>query len=112
MNHGPFDQITEASEPHQPTDDTIDVPWEVVIEKITDPFMKMGWEFSDYLLRGNYTNEQIREAYYRLMGMSEEAVPDAPVASILTKMKELEQQHFAVNHFTRYFTDEQRKTIE
>lgn len=55
--------------------------------------------FSKFVLDHKYTAGQMREAYYRLVGVEEEGEPGTEVAAILSKMREMEEKNVPLNRF-------------
>lgn len=55
--------------------------------------------FSKFVLDHKYTADQMREAYYRLVGVEEEGEPGQEVAAILDKMREMEERSVPLNRF-------------
>jgi hypothetical protein len=58
-------------------------------------------KFGRFISENNYTSDQMREAYYRLMGVSENEENDPGIDKILAKMRELEADGFPVNRFAK-----------
>lgn len=57
--------------------------------------------FRDFIKENNYTADQMREAYYRLVGVEEEGEPTSEVAAILGKMQEMVAKDFPLNRFAK-----------
>lgn len=55
--------------------------------------------FSKFISDNKYTADQMREAYYRLVGVEEEGEPGTEVAVILSKMREMEERNVPLNRF-------------
>ena len=56
--------------------------------------------FIDFIKEGNYSAEQLREAYYRFCGVSQQSERDDPaIVTIVEKMKEMSDNHFPINYF-------------
>jgi len=66
-----------------------------------DPLEKQSKNFVAFLRKGNYTADQIREAYYRLVEVSDSQEKDIRVQEILTEMQKLVADHFPINRFVR-----------
>lgn len=55
--------------------------------------------FRNFIKENENTADQIREAYYRLVGVNEEVEPTSEVAAILGKMREMVERSFPLNRF-------------
>ncbi len=56
-------------------------------------------DFVGFIKEGGYTAEQMREAYYRLVGVSDEIETVPEVEAILNKMREMTGKSFPLKNF-------------
>lgn len=63
--------------------------------------------FRNFTEKNNYTADQIREAYYRLVGVEEGTEPTPEVAAILGKMQEMVAKNFPLNRFATVIEENQ-----
>lgn len=68
----------------------------------------MSDDFAEFINRPEYTADQVREAYYQLMGVSERNEADPVVTTILVEMQRLERSGFPVNRFAEFIGTLQR----
>lgn len=67
-----------------------------------DPFAKMADDFAEFVNRGKFSADQVSEAYYRLMGVSDRTDADAAITTILAEMQRLEREHLPASHFIKF----------
>ena len=63
--------------------------------------------FRNFIEENNYTADQMREAYYRLVGVEEGGEPTPEVAAILSKMQEMVTKDFPLNRFATVIEENQ-----
>lgn len=70
-------------------------------KELKDPIKIMADDFAEFVNQHEFTADQVREAYYRLIGVSERTDTDPAIATLLAEMRLLEQQRFPVNRFAK-----------
>jgi len=67
-----------------------------------DPIAKMADDFAEFINEGKFSADQVSEAYFRLMGVSERTDADLAITTILAEMQRLEREHLPVSHFIKF----------
>lgn len=71
-------------------------------KKPENPIDTMSDGFAEFINHPGYSADQVRAAYYRLVGVSVPADTDPVVETILAEMQRLEKEHFPINRFSEF----------
>ncbi len=66
-------------------------------------------QFSLFVKAGGYTPDQVREAYYQAMGVSDDKNEDETIKTIATEMESMIADRFPVNRFVVFIEKEQER---